>query len=328
MKMVANCITLEQIKKSASSLKVLRPAYKEFIDFYEEFFIAQEEAKTQIDLDEIVISPTPAPLPNGEGQNNYLESYTIPLITTSDFVIFPNQAELLFEKLCKIAEDKGSPSLSGAAEKIALLLFSNSSQVESYDQTESYNQIESYKKIESIFKALLDNDHKILEITAQSLELNKEALTFLGFAAISPYIQICAAHLSQYLKPDSQIKSAQEKLLWNKGYCPICGTSPQMGYFNQNGDKYLICSFCQHSWKTSRMGCPLCENREKGKQHYFFNEEEKEYRVDLCDKCGKYIKVIDLREMTRDFYPPLEMLCTLHLDMQATEKGYISVLAK
>ncbi|MBF0378279.1 MAG: formate dehydrogenase accessory protein FdhE [Desulfamplus sp.] len=314
MTIVDSCITLEQIRKSASSLRVLRPAYKELIDFYEEFFIAQEEAKTQINIDAIAVEV-----------DNLLKlkaDNTIPLIATSDFVVFPNQAEVLFEKLCKIAEGKGPPSLSSAAEKIALLLFSNSSQVESYDQTENY------KKIESIFKALLGNDHEILETTAKSLELNKEALTFLGFAAISPYIHTCAAHLSQYLKPDSQIKSAQEKLLWNKGYCPICGTSPQMGYFNQDGDKYLICSFCHHSWKTSRMGCSLCQNREKGKQHYFFNEEEKEYRVDLCDKCGKYIKVIDLREITRDFYPPLEMLCTLHLDMQATEQGYISVLSK
>jgi FdhE protein len=74
------------------------------------------------------------------------------------------------------------------------------------------------------------------------------------------------------------------------------------------------------------MGCSLCQNREKGKQHYFFNEEEKEYRVDLCDNCGKYIKVIDLRELTRDFYPPLEMICTIHLDMQAIKQGYVSVV--
>ncbi|MBF0573450.1 MAG: formate dehydrogenase accessory protein FdhE [Desulfamplus sp.] len=303
MKMVDNCITLEQIKKSASSLRVLRPAYKEFIDFYEEFFIAQEEAKTQINLDAIA-----------EELDNQLKlktDNTTPLISTLDFVIFQSQAEVLFEKICKIAKEKGSPSLSSAAEKISQLFFINSS------TSQSCNQIESYKRIDNIFKALLYNDHKILETTAKSLELNKDALIFLGFAAISPYIQTYSTQLSKYIKTEDS---------YTKGSCPICSGSPQMGYFNQNGDKYLICSFCQHRWKTSRMGCSLCGNREKGKQHYFFNEEEKEYRVDLCDNCRKYIKVIDLREITRDFYPPLEMLCTIHLNMQAAEQGYISVL--
>ncbi|MCP4023885.1 MAG: formate dehydrogenase accessory protein FdhE, partial [Desulfobacteraceae bacterium] len=35
-----------------------------------------------------------------------------------------------------------------------------------------------------------------------------------------------------------------------------------------------------------------------------------------------YIKIVDLRQLERAFYPKLELITTLHLDMKAREKGY------
>ena len=75
------------------------------------------------------------------------------------------------------------------------------------------------------------------------------------------------------------------------------------------------------------MGCVFCGNRDPALQHYFFKQEEKEYRVDLCDHCRRYLKLVDLRELTRDFYPRLEQVCSLHLDMEAREKGYTSMVS-
>ena len=45
--------------------------------------------------------------------------------------------------------------------------------------------------------------------------------------------------------------------------------------------------------------------------HYIFSEEEKDLRVDLCDKCNKYLKTLDMREVDRLIYPPLEQVATL-----------------
>ena len=41
--------------------------------------------------------------------------------------------------------------------------------------------------------------------------------------------------------------------------------------------------------------------------------------IDFCEKCGGYIKTIDLRESNRFLYPPLELVTTLHLDIAAQE---------
>ena len=57
---------------------------------------------------------------------------------------------------------------------------------------------------------------------------------------------------------------------------------------------------------------------------YVDEKGEKEFRVDLCDNCKKYLKALDSRETERKIYPPLEQISSLHLDYKANEMGYES----
>jgi FdhE protein len=59
---------------------------------------------------------------------------------------------------------------------------------------------------------------------------------------------------------------------------------------------------------------------------YLYSEEEKEYRVDACESCRKYIKTVDTRVLGRRAYPPLEQVASLHLDLKAAEAGYTAGL--
>jgi FdhE protein len=69
------------------------------------------------------------------------------------------------------------------------------------------------------------------------------------------------------------------------------------------------------------MICPFCNNKDQESLQFFYAEEEKTHRVDLCDKCHQYIKTVDLRTIgDTDFL--LEDLATLHLDIVASERGY------
>lgn len=109
---------------------------------------------------------------------------------------------------------------------------------------------------------------------------------------------------------------------WELGYCPVCGGAPALSYLDRDGQRYLICGFCRHNWQSQRIFCPYCNNRDAQLLHYFFNEEEKEYRVSTCERCHRYIKMVDTRQMARPFYPPAEALATAHLDIQAAEAGF------
>ncbi len=291
-------ITPEQIKTIASQLKKTRAAYEPLIDFHSEMFIAQEESKKYLDLEPLILEPKNVKLKIDSGNS---------LTDTSAFIVDLNQAEELLVKICDIAQ-KRAVELRGSAEKIVESLSNKS------------------LNVRELFNSLLQNDRETFKNIAQNLNLNEDVLVFFICQSMLPSVETCAAQLAHYLQSESDAASLDEQFVWNRGYCPICGNYPQMAFLNQSGEKHLICSFCMHNWKASRMGCSLCQNKEKDKQHYFFNEEEKEYRVDLCDNCGQYIKVVDVRELSRAFYAPLEMLCTIHLDMQAMGHGYTSVV--
>ncbi len=88
------------------------------------------------------------------------------------------------------------------------------------------------------------------------------------------------------------------------------------------GARFRVCGFCWHQWPLKRIECSFCGNSDGKTLFYFFNEQEKEYRVDCCDACKKYLKTVDNRKIDRIFYPPLEQVATLHLDIMARERGF------
>jgi len=115
----------------------------------------------------------------------------------------------------------------------------------------------------------------------------------------------------------------------NKGYCPVCGCPPAMSILDAEiGRRWLYCGFCRHQWPVQRIFCPTCENADGKQLQYFYADSEKEYRVDLCEKCRTYLKSVDARELSRPLFAPLEQVATLHLDLSAQEKGYQSTADK
>ncbi|MCP4691801.1 MAG: formate dehydrogenase accessory protein FdhE, partial [Desulfobacterales bacterium] len=96
-----------------------------------------------------------------------------------------------------------------------------------------------------------------------------------------------------------------------------------LSVLRDQGARGLVCGFCSHEWASKRIYCPFCENTDSETLQYFYSDDEKEYRVDVCDKCKNYVKTMDLNKCDRIFHPPLELVSTLHLDMKARESGYL-----
>jgi len=287
---VTIALTSEHIKEAVKALKSLRPVYKEMLDFYEQIFIAQEESKNRIQIDPIKI---PDDILSVKAKENF------PLITMSDFVIDTKASTDLLIQICNIVKEmKGDMAVSA---QVVL------------------EGIETGKiDPDSLFYSLFEGGASFFEKTATRLEIDKNALAFITYSSIKPSLTICAGQLGTYLDKEST---------WEKGYCPVCGSLPGLSMFIGEGERFLFCSFCWHQWSSKRLYCPFCDNTDSKTLNYFFAEEEKEYRVDLCDSCKKYIKTIDTRETRRYIYPPLEAASTLHLDIKAQGKGFESVVA-
>nr|NJM00882.1 formate dehydrogenase accessory protein FdhE [Desulfobacula sp.] len=279
--------TLDQLQQTARTITNLRPAYREILDFYKEVFRVQEESLKDIQLPPIMIEP---------GLLKIKQKNELPLIDPSEFLIDLKAAARTFADICGLAQAL-APGLSANARFLEKALSRTA-----FD-------------LEALFCALLNRHEKAVQDISRLLDVPAAELSLFGYLSMAPSIRACREQLEIYLAGMPELQ---------KGYCPVCGNPPDLGFLDQDGGQHLHCSFCSHEWKSGRMGCVFCKNNSKDMQHYFFNEEEKEYRVRLCDHCHRFIKLVDLRQMDREFFPDLERIATLHLDMQAREKGYIN----
>lgn len=280
-----NVIT-DRIKKAADALKQLRPVYAPLLSFYEQIFIAQENSKADIDLDPIQISEEIVALKRNEA---------LPLINLSDFIVDAEAGKELLIKICKIIK-VANPEMADSAKAIL-------------------KAVGDKITPKTLFAALLNGDDVYFQKTAENAHTDKNALAFVVYNSMKPSLVLCAEQLSNY-------PGAAEK--WEKEYCPICGSYPGISMLDTDGNRLLCCSFCWHEWEAARNICPYCGNDDRKTHRYFYSDEEKSYRVDVCESCNKYIKTVDKRQAERSIYPPLEQVSTLHLDIKAQELGFES----
>ncbi len=280
-------ITIEQIERAARKLAELRPAYADILTFYAGVFVAQEKNKGEIALDPIQLSPETIAHRLQEG---------LPLVEVSKLRFDTAAGASLITQICRLIATHGT-EIQDSAEKIA----------EALDRREFEPQ--------QLFKGLLEDQDAYLPTTADRIGVDRKHLAFIGYHSIQPAVELCAVQLATHLDTDT---------VRRRSGCPICGSTPGLALLAHEGRRVLCCSFCRHQWRAPRVFCALCENTRAGQLHYFFSEEEKDLRVDVCDHCRQYLKSVDTRELTRPVFPPLEQVASLHLDMIAAEKGYAS----
>jgi len=277
-------LTSEQVKKAVEAVKKNKPVYAEILDFYGRVFEAQEDCKGRINLE---------PLQLSEDLQTARAREKLPLIEIEAFIYDDNESANLFLTLCHLATG-ANPKLSAAAGVIL-------------------NAIETTIKPEALFSGLLNGNEAIFENIANELGLEKPLLGFFTYNSLKPALCACADQLAVYLNQNEP---------WLQANCPICGNAPILSILEDEGQRKLVCSFCWHLWSAKRVHCPYCDGSQNKDLHYFYTEEEKDTRVDLCDNCKKYIKTLDTRKVARLIYPPLEQISTMHLDIKAQEMGF------
>ncbi len=65
-------------------------------------------------------------------------------------------------------------------------------------------------------------------------------------------------------------------LRWHKGYCPICGSMPELSFIKgEEGQRWLRCALCSHSWRFLRPSCPFCENEDQEQHSIYYIDGRK-----------------------------------------------------
>jgi len=276
--------TPDQVKRAVAAVIQNNPAYADMLVFYGRLFDAQEESKHRLRIE-------PIQIPNDVRAVKAQEKF--PLIEIKDFVYDKLESADLFVTIGLLAKE-ANPKLAASASTLI-------------------KAVEKNLDPASLFSAFLNGDEALFENISRDHEIEKQVLGFITYNSLKPCLCMGAVQLSAYLRKDEP---------WLKGYCPICGSAPILSILEGEGARRLICSFCWHTWSVKRVYCPFCDSPDIKDLHYIFSEEEKDWRVYLCDKCNKYIKTLDTREVDRLIYPPLEQVSTLHLDIKAQEEGF------
>jgi len=162
-------------------------------------------------------------------------------------------------------------------------------------------------------RMLLDADRDGLNRLCEDIGITAEVLDFFLYNSLWPSLFRQARHLSAKHSHNGN---------WTKGYCPICGALPKIAFLSESGQRYLVCRFCRHEWPIGRIQCPFCGNKDTETIGYHSSADDKAHRIDTCDRCKSYLINVDTRQLSRDFYPPLEALVCTHLDIKAEQIGY------
>ena len=155
------------------------------------------------------------------------------------------------------------------------------------------------------------NEADIVEM-AQEVNLEPMVLKFLTGMVLRPSLNALRESVAGRIQKDK----------WDYGYCPLCGSFPDMACLDEQGKRMLHCELCGSEWRYPRLKCPFCGNTEPKELGYFVSEQEEGFRVDFCKKCKVYIKTLDMRVVESPAPLEPENLITLHLDMLAHEQGF------
>jgi len=160
-----------------------------------------------------------------------------------------------------------------------------------------------------------EGDYPFLAARAEEQALDAPLLWTLAQSALKPTLRAWCVELAPLVRTAGA---------WEKSCCYICGAPASLGELQGNEQaKHLRCGQCGADWLIHRLECVYCGNGDTSLLGILFQEGRQENaRVDVCDKCHGYLKVIARFAPSSPEELAVEDLSTLFLDYLAQERGY------
>jgi len=261
------------------------PTLEGILDLFGSIFELQIEYADKVDVSKFDFSEDKVTETLKEGK---------PLLLTKKGEISPELFRELFIRLAEIVKEKS------LQKPVAL------------DKILEADELKS-KNIGLLIEKFEEGDNSFFESLSKEKDINKDVLLFMITHTLSPFYEA----YSKGLRPKINHH------YWGKEFCPVCGNrSYIMRLRKEDGLKLLSCSVCKTEWWTQRIRCAFCNNVDSKLLSVFYPEDDKGHQVELCDKCKKYAKLSNEKELGRDVILRVEDVATIHLDAVAKKKGY------
>lgn len=282
---------LKNALQTIETHRAQNPHYTELLDILEEILILREENRRRLTREVFPVNPA---LVNAKMTGG------LPLIDFSVPIADLTEPRDYFLALLEIAEKRAPGETAEMARKIRAGEISFGDLIyESFNPPPLDELAEAEGEAEGAEEAEAVNSFDLVELFIEE--------------SLRPALE---AVVERY-------GDAVRRTEWLEGYCPICGREPKIGEIRDDeGGRYLFCNQCGFEWHYRRIKCPFCGNEEQQTLAYFTIEEDDRYRVDVCNECKRYIKIVDFRESREKADMDVEDIATLHLDMLANDEGY------
>jgi FdhE protein len=274
---------LKDSLRTIQSRRTLNPQYVELFDILEEIMILREQRRRKIKRE---IFPVDERMIASKVAGGF------PLVDFSSIRYDLSEPRDYFLELLRVAEKRSQSEASEVAAKVI--------------------------SGEILFKNLVDESFNEAPVEPSPSKSDSENATF----------DLVEMFIEESLRPALEIVASRyghsvRRIGWREGYCPICGREPKIGEIREEGEsRYLFCSQCGFEWPYDLIKCPFCGNEEQQTLAYFTVEGDERYRVDVCNRCKRYIKMVDFRHTNEKANLEVEDIATLHLDMLANDEGY------
>jgi FdhE protein len=276
----------KELEISLERIKTLckqKPSHKEVLGFLKKVITAQAKIKSDIKIEDV-------PFDKEMVQMKFKEGF--PLLNKEALNLDVVLAKSLFKKMSQIVSKKVPEDI------------------------EQINQVFKKKKldVESLLKGSLRENGDYINTVAQRLRVKPAVLSFLVKNTLKPFFEVYAEKVRDFVDQEH----------WLRSYCPVCGSKPFMAELQgKERKKFLVCSVCGYKWRFVRLKCPFCGTYIPRGFRYFYTENEgKTWRVEVCDKCKRYIKTVDTVETGEQPIPEIDDIGTLYLDILAENEGY------
>jgi len=306
--------------KRLDALAEQAPDMAEPIAFYRATLPILRDARTQV---------TPFTL-DPETTRDKIRS-GLSLLVGEDLPLDWDATRALFLKLCRTVETVGSPAPSkssswslfkrGQPDTLKLIEQARNGDGARLRATAAAQIRHAVEKdaldLLAVLGALASGDWRRIELTLVGLKLDPELLKMLAQNSLKPSLRAWMQGLKDSVDVDG----------WQRGQCPFCGSPPVFAEIQgKEGARRLRCAMCGGDWPYPRLQCAFCSTEDYKQLGYISIEgEEEKYRLQTCEKCRGYLKVIVTFDPTPVDQLSIEDLATLHLDLIASEREFTRV---
>lgn len=174
--------------------------------------------------------------------------------------------------------------------------------------------IEEKIKTKDLLMKIIKNEGSEIRKEIRLHNIAEDLFTFFSVYLARPFREKAAEYLLDGIsKPN-----------WFQGYCPVCGHWPALSHlYSENGQRTLWCLCCNTKWNFKRTQCAFCLNENHEQLEVLNPENQESFRVQVCNKCKRYLKEVKSDIGLKDFPFDKFYLGTLPLDIIAEQEGYI-----